>query len=748
MLIVPFHIIQQPHFDYYENDKKIIDSTDKKSNINDEFNNNKESADSSSARSTPGIELKIDPHYSWILKDLNLNDKKRVIDVTDLIEKEENKKKEEDEEETIQEEKGQMLNNNNNNENQTTEVSNKNETSQDVLTSLIHDPSNDNNNKFNNDNTEGDEDEDDDDDDDDDNKLLEEQLTNILSTQHNPNYESIDVNNIYFSNDYEENDEDSEEEEEEGEVDKNNKNKFLKTATFKLLSPFNAELFSESDSDTDTELKEAKVGVNSEVMTDDTESDDDNDDNIKNLQKKYQKIIEDTLKNSDDDDDDDDDQKNENKKAFKSRIPTLLNNSAKAKFQPKKVENEEKLIKNSCFNNKNNIDENNGNFKKFSKSFEISLSDLDDRIGRLNNEIKLKRGNANTKDEPAKNVKEVMTPNQKNNEEMIINKENIELKKTSEKTLNSTYNLSEPTISSSNMPNLVCTSEKEAPITNVNKMKPVTKIVEPTSVTSTPTSTGLGSPNKSQVDLLQQEQKRQQQIHVNMIETMKKEWSQVLDKLQLDYKIKLEEQQQKHEDQLKTLYEEIKKSIIVENSKPSVNSSQQSQHVESLDLNKISSEPNSGRLENYSSSNLPFSDDSMAFKPESIKKNKGTIEDLINQIDINQMEKNDYLNNVKNLNRSISNDSNYVSNLRLSLKTKHSRHIQDLKSYYEQEIEELKRELQKAQTKYSHISGSQYLTSTAVNTPRLQTPRNAIVEEVSDLKNQNLANLKKLVRTI
>lgn len=37
-------------------------------------------------------ELRIDPNYTWLLKDLNLNNNKRVIDVTDVIELNESKR--------------------------------------------------------------------------------------------------------------------------------------------------------------------------------------------------------------------------------------------------------------------------------------------------------------------------------------------------------------------------------------------------------------------------------------------------------------------------------------------------------------------------------------------------------------------------------------------------------------------------------------------------------------------------------
>ena len=48
-----------------------------------------EFADPSKRR--PSTEIRIDPNYGWLLKDLNLNNDKRVIDVTEMIELNESK---------------------------------------------------------------------------------------------------------------------------------------------------------------------------------------------------------------------------------------------------------------------------------------------------------------------------------------------------------------------------------------------------------------------------------------------------------------------------------------------------------------------------------------------------------------------------------------------------------------------------------------------------------------------------------
>ena len=49
---------------------------------------------------------------------------------------------------------------------------------------------------------------------------------------------------------------------------------------------------------------------------------------------------------------------------------------------------------------------------------------------------------------------------------------------------------------------------------------------------------------------------------LNMVESLKKEWSSMFSKLETEYKLKLEEQQQLNDLKLKSLHEEIKKSIL------------------------------------------------------------------------------------------------------------------------------------------------------------------------------------------
>jgi len=55
-------------------------------NLHDEVGNNFNSTNSSeNSEEVNERRLKIDPNYKWLLKDLNLNNNKRVIDVTAIL---------------------------------------------------------------------------------------------------------------------------------------------------------------------------------------------------------------------------------------------------------------------------------------------------------------------------------------------------------------------------------------------------------------------------------------------------------------------------------------------------------------------------------------------------------------------------------------------------------------------------------------------------------------------------------------
>jgi hypothetical protein len=264
--------------------------------------------------------------------------------------------------------------------------------------------------------------------------------------------------------------------------------------------------------------------------------------------------------------------------------------------------------------------------RKFSRSFEVSLSDLDDRIDRLDNEIKLKR-----------QIKK--SPEQQK-------QQNFDKKPHEEELSSSLF----------------------------------------TDITKTPQNEEIKS-------------------NQNVIETLKSEWSQVFNKLEEDYKRKLDEQQRINEDKLKKLYDEIKESINIKQQK--LNEQVEEANKANLTTKVEIQQSSDDEIENYTISsssiqiNPPKSTVSATVNVTETQTFPHNVESLVQKIDNAQIERKGYIDSIKEGRSSvISQDSKYISNLRLTLKTKHARHIQDLKSYYEQEIEDLRSELQKAQNKF------------------------------------------------
>ncbi len=157
-------------------------------------------------------------------------------------------------------------------------------------------------------------------------------------------------------------------------------------------------------------------------------------------------------------------------------------------------------------------------------------------------------------------------------------------------------------------------------------------------------------------------QSPQPQLNID-VESLKKEWSDMFTKLESDYKQKLEEQQKLNDQKLKSLHEDIKQSIMDQQDK--LLAKQQ--------------------LLDFQQSNLNKKNDMPIFNPnetlnETIESMKSNTIPIISNSNINTVG-------------SVVDNAKYISNLRLELKTKHARHIQDLKEYYEKEIDELTKKL-------------------------------------------------------
>jgi len=97
-----------------------------------------------------------------------------------------------------------------------------------------------------------------------------------------------------------------------------------------------------------------------------------------------------------------------------------------------------------------------------------------------------------------------------------------------------------------------------------------------------------------------------------------------------------------------------------------------------------------------------------------------------------------------NQTNSIVENAKYISNLRLELKTKHARHVQDLKDYYEKELDELRRKLSKAEQSIANSSNGENKNEMIISNFQQQNTDQANLN--SELKNTNNSLLSKLVR--
>ena len=147
------------------------------------------------------------------------------------------------------------------------------------------------------------------------------------------------------------------------------------------------------------------------------------------------------------------------------------------------------------------------------------------------------------------------------------------------------------------------------------------------------------------------------------VDSLKKEWTDMFNKLESDYKQKLEEQQKINDQKLKSLHEDIKQSIMDQQDK--ILAKQQLLEFQQSTSNKKDDIPIFNQNETLN---------------ETIESLKASSIPIISNSNINSVG-------------SVVDNAKYISNLRLELKTKHARHIQDLKEYYEKEIDELSKKL-------------------------------------------------------
>lgn len=187
-----------------------------------------------------------------------------------------------------------------------------------------------------------------------------------------------------------------------------------------------------------------------------------------------------------------------------------------------------------------------------------------------------------------------------------------------------------------------------------------------------------------------------------IVESLKQEWSNMFSKLEHDYKNKLDEQQKLNDMKLKSLHDEIKKCIVEQEK-------------------FINKSPNTNLDENNLKATMTISNN-----PKSVK-----------MIDVSTATTDSFNPNI------INDNAKYISNLRAELKSKHARHIQDLKDYYEKEIEDFRYRLDLYVEKYGSDPNNQ---SETLKENQLQQKYQQLCEINGDLKDSNATLIHKLVR--
>jgi glucosamine 6-phosphate synthetase-like amidotransferase/phosphosugar isomerase protein len=103
-----------------------------------------------------------------------------------------------------------------------------------------------------------------------------------------------------------------------------------------------------------------------------------------------------------------------------------------------------------------------------------------------------------------------------------------------------------------------------------------------------------------------------------------------------------------------------------------------------------------------------------------------------------------------NSTNSIVDNAKYISNLRIELKNKHARHVQDLKDYYEKELDDMKKQLNAYRLKYAahnETTEQQQQQQEAVKfiNEDYKNKYDQLLASYGELKNTNEALLNKLV---
>jgi hypothetical protein len=233
----------------------------------------------------------------------------------------------------------------------------------------------------------------------------------------------------------------------------------------------------------------------------------------------------------------------------------------------------------------------------------------------------------------------------------------------------------------------------------------------------------------------------------------------MFNKLESEYKLKLEEQQRLNDLKL----EEIKKSLL-ENQEQlilkqcnaaavvSVNTSDNRSNntastLVSSSLNKsqdlLKSTFTIEKSNQQPTSQISPTSSSASSSSSSSSSSSGVATDPMTREKKSVIAVNESQASSINQTNSIVENAKYISNLRLELKTKHARHVQDLKDYYEKELDELRRKLSKAEQSIANSSNGENKNEMIISNFQQQNTDQANLN--SELKNTNNSLLSKLV---
>jgi hypothetical protein len=208
--------------------------------------------------------------------------------------------------------------------------------------------------------------------------------------------------------------------------------------------------------------------------------------------------------------------------------------------------------------------------------------------------------------------------------------------------------------------------------------------------------------------------------------------------LEQNYRTKLDEQQRLNDQKLQSLHEEIKKCFIEQQEKLIENQ----QKLHQNNNNAQQQQPQQSPVSNPNSTNQRTVETSTSIDQ--------TSDTEINTQQLHQHQttyQSTTTNNSSAINQStIVDNAKYISNLRQELKNKHARHVQDLKDYYDKEIDDLKRQLNGYKMKYGLDGG-------AVGESNLETSQyeeykqryENLAINFDELKNTNETLLNKIV---